>query len=702
MPARNRLLVVFDEHYSSQGNVAYATALALIRQTGGAHQYRLFCKGRYTGPRLSSAADDVRVVSGRGATLGNERTWRGLITRVLARLHLCDDNRRWVSNIDAAERRLVRLLFDVERTHAVIIFTVDMTFALKVARLVHIFASREVPHIIVVTPAIMADADTLRDLRWLRAKLLQDGSGTPTAGPRPAPAASALATRFPGLRRLAGPARNHVTIPFDEPRPLSFVDPEAYPYQMGTVEAMVAWADWFGPDSQLPDRVRDVVLFIRPDWMNCGTGTTFESLAKYFRKGDGLLIDIGIWPYAVPFNRREVSPKIAEEQRHIRAALFFSLRRTTNMFHAAMMLLHMLRFWPRTVSNQTLLQYTLAAKPHLVRQIVRHAKLSHIYLNHYFTYLFSENLIAGRKFFLDTHDIQAINVVHNDGRNLFTRRADRFHDLLAEEMRVVARANRSYFVSQEELDIAAQHIARDKLEFIIPLPDVVPCAPKPLGKPPRLLIIASQNRSNERNLAWFLEQVWPKVVGSAVESDSFIASSTAPQLDICGGIRSAFLDVRAPRVRFHGIVDDLTPFYQHCDLVLLPVITGSGVAIKTIEALLYERPVLATQQALRGLPETIVETVGYTNQAQDFAETIRRLISSQSLLQQRLVRSRRAAQMLREQGFYERLTKAMDAVRLTDPPQGPDHQPAPLDLVATPPFEQHRDPTPKQLARDHA
>ncbi len=686
MQARNRILLVFDEHYGSNGNVVYAATRGLIRQTGGTAEYRVFCKGRYRGPRFASRLGDVRVVSRRVSPIGEERTPSGWAVRLLARLRMCDAPSRWLTNIDTADRRLLRLLFEVERTRAVIVFTIDASFALKVARLAHIFSTRQVPHIVVVTPEYEADADTVRDLRWLRVKLLQDGSVVPPTNARPDTnrLPTALA-RFVRARKMPAASGNMVATPFDVPRPLSFLDAEFYPYQMNDIEATVSWADWIGPEQRLPDRVRDVVLFIRPDWVNCGSGTLFESLAAYFRRRDGLLIDIGIWPYAVPFRRKERPAKVAEQQRHIRSALYFSLRRTTSLFHALAQLRHAFSFWPRTVSNQVLLQNALAAKPRLVREVARHAKLTHIYLFHYFTYLFSKDLIAGRKFFLDTHDIQAINVVHNAGRNLFTRRGDQFHRLLAEEMRIVAKAHRAAFVSLTELALAARHVPAEKLDFIIPLPDITPCAPKPFAMPARLLIIAARNPGNERNLAWFLQHVWPKVIEGDAASGSPPLGKSAPQLDICGSIKGAFANVRRLRVQFHGVVEDLTPYYQRCDLVLLPVVTGGGVAIKTIEALLHERPVLATRHALRGLPQAIVETVGYANQPEEFAQAIRMLIGSPHLLEQRLDRSRRAAQLLRDQGFYERLTEAMDAVRLSDEVTQA-HDPVVPDELAPPPL----------------
>jgi Glycosyl transferases group 1 len=87
-------------------------------------------------------------------------------------------------------------------------------------------------------------------------------------------------------------------------------------------------------------------------------------------------------------------------------------------------------------------------------------------------------------------------------------------------------------------------------------------------------------------------------------------ASTPPLLRVCGGIRSVMRDASPNGVEFVGVVDDLRTYYDECDLVLLPIVTGGGVAIKTLEAVLYERAVLATRHALRGLPDDVVTTIG--------------------------------------------------------------------------------------------
>ena len=96
--------------------------------------------------------------------------------------------------------------------------------------------------------------------------------------------------------------------------------------------------------------------------------------------------------------------------------------------------------------------------------------------------------------------------------------------------------------------------------------------------------------------------------------------------------------------------------------------TGGGIAIKTIEALLHERPVIATRHALRGLPSDLVDLVGFADDPHMYARSVMRAIASEASLERQTQRSRQAAQVLRDQQFYRRLAEAMDAVRLKATP----------------------------------
>jgi glycosyltransferase involved in cell wall biosynthesis len=687
MAPRNRIVLVFDEHYTSNGNAVFAAAKHLIGQMGAGTDYQLFCRGRYRGPRLASRSAKIRIADPQFPP-GRRREF---VRRILGRLKLADAPNRSLSNIAVTDRKLVRWLFQADRINAVIVFTLDPNYALQIARLAHIFSGPLTPHLIAVTPETDVLPETAQDLSWLGVRVLKDGNAV--AG-RPRRLRKATPTRLMQLaaaRRGSGQeSADTIAARFDEARPLSFLDPASYPYQLVEPASTVFWPTWIGQEQPLPVRVRDIVLFFRPDWVSCGSGTLFQSLAAYFRKHDSLLIDIGIWPFVVPFKPEEGARQVREQQRYIRSAAYFGLRRSSSVFYTVRQLPKLLAFPPWTIVHQVLLQYALAAKPSLLRQIVKHARITHIYLNHYFTYLFAEEFIANRKFFLDTHDIQAINFVHAAARNLISRRGEDFNLLLKNEMDIARRAARISFVSKTEMEMAATQLPRERLDFIIPLPEIAPSPPKPLITPARLLIIASRNPLNEQSVTWFLNQVWPRILDGCADAAPGSDPSASVQLEICGDINTLIKDPRLPGVRFRGIVDDLGVHYQQCDIVLLPVIMGGGVAVKTLEALLHERAVVATRHALRGLPEEIVDAVGYVNEPDAFANAVIELLRSATARDESIQRTRRAVQLLREQRFYERLSAAMVAVRLDPSTQAilaPHSEPVPglnPDLVHKP------------------
>lgn len=660
---RGRVLVVFDEHYANNGYVVFGAVQHLVKQALGDFDYRVVCRGRYRGPRFSRDSR-VRVMGVPVAPIGQERRLLDRLRRKVARFRLLEAANRWISNIDAADQPMLRELFDADTLHAVIVFTVDPNYGVEVARLAHTYSTAQTPHIVVVTPTSVPPP-VVAELHWLKAHILRDGHAVlgrfvvPQASDAVVAAAQPAAMGQGKVTDLLA-----VASMFDASMPLAFLDRETYPSHGLQAYAPVDWRHWIGPEQAYPSRVRDVVLFIRPDWMVCGSGTTFESLARWFRANDALLIDVGIWPYSVPFDPAEVTEKLVEQRTHIGSALYFSVRESNSLPYILRQVARAFEWAPTSIVAQVLLFNTRAAKPRLLRQAIQHAKISHIYVNHYFTYLFAKDLIAGRKFFLDTHDIQAINFVHNGSRNFFTRRGDPFAKLLADEMRVASLAERLCFVSVEELQLAARFIPPEKLDVIIALPAIRACAPKPLGQPPRLLVVASNNGANQRSLAWMFDQVLPALGVMLAQRLPNMAPLPLPEIHVCGSIAAVLPANLSPLVKVHGVVPDLQVHYEQADIVLLPVITGGGVAIKTVEALLYERPIVATRHAMRGLPAKIGETVGYENDPEAFARQIVLLLRSPRMRELQAERVRQAAQLLRAEGYYDRLAKAMAAVRL--------------------------------------
>ena len=111
-------------------------------------------------------------------------------------------------------------------------------------------------------------------------------------------------------------------------------------------------------------------------------------------------------------------------------------------------------------------------------------------------------------------------------------------------------------------------------------------------------------------------------------------------LRILGNIDWLFRQYNDPLVElpdvFVGMVTDLTPYYQLARCVVLPVLEGQGIAIKTVEALSYGKHVVAMPLAYRGFrdhvpPELAAEIV---TDPQEFAVRLLACDSNTFALQQ--------------------------------------------------------------------
>ena len=73
-----------------------------------------------------------------------------------------------------------------------------------------------------------------------------------------------------------------------------------------------------------------------------------------------------------------------------------------------------------------------------------------------------------------------------------------------------------------------------------------------------------------------------------------------PELVIAGEICRSLPGVEGPGVRLLGYLDRLDEFYAQADLVVAPMLMGSGLKMKVGEALSFGRPVIGTEIGLEG------------------------------------------------------------------------------------------------------
>ncbi len=136
--------------------------------------------------------------------------------------------------------------------------------------------------------------------------------------------------------------------------------------------------------------------------------------------------------------------------------------------------------------------------------------------------------------------------------------------------------------------------------------EVVP--PSTDADPRRLLLVASDNPLNVSGLRHFLEQCWPVI--RAAHPDA--------QLRLVGHIGSAMKE-RLPGVTGVGPVLFLQEEYSKAGIVLNTTSAGTGLKIKTVEALCHSKPLISFPSGVAGLlgqhPVLVAEDVrGYADE----------------------------------------------------------------------------------------
>ena len=143
------------------------------------------------------------------------------------------------------------------------------------------------------------------------------------------------------------------------------------------------------------------------------------------------------------------------------------------------------------------------------------------------------------------------------------------------------------------------------------------------AQPGRCLIVASRGLHNVYSVQWFLEEVWPRV------RERYSTAS----LHVCGTVCEA-LTGEFPGVCLLGRVEDLAPEYGEAQACLAPLLMGSGLKIKLVEALAYGRAIVATSVSLQGIRLASGTAALVADSAPDFAVAIGRVLAEPDLRRQ--------------------------------------------------------------------
>lgn len=183
--------------------------------------------------------------------------------------------------------------------------------------------------------------------------------------------------------------------------------------------------------------------------------------------------------------------------------------------------------------------------------------------------------------------------------------------------RNVAHADFTITVSREEAELLAQVPGCSPIRMLLPTERSIAMGDQAFEEREGIAFVAGwlggSDSPNADGLRWFVADVLPLLHAAVPDVHVYVTGANPPE------------DIRAlagAQVRLLGHVDDLAALYGRIRVVICPIRFGAGVKVKTVQALQYGVPVVATSCGAEGIETFGLECIAVADTAQAFAAAV--------------------------------------------------------------------------------
>jgi GT2 family glycosyltransferase/glycosyltransferase involved in cell wall biosynthesis len=206
----------------------------------------------------------------------------------------------------------------------------------------------------------------------------------------------------------------------------------------------------------------------------------------------------------------------------------------------------------------------------------------------------------------DTHDVQAKTYAKRGTENPFSKRQDRYSQLLESELSLYRNADILIHCSKYDKEFFGQELPLIRHQLVAPCLNpqhersLIQIRGHGYKDQFDFLYVGNNNFANFIAVKWLLTEVLP------------LMNVPPPRIALVGRIKELVrhMDQRLYEKHKHyfvGSVPDVGIYYSVSAAVLAPSLVGTGSSLKFIEALCAGKTVIATADSLRGLPDHIQE-----------------------------------------------------------------------------------------------
>jgi len=124
---------------------------------------------------------------------------------------------------------------------------------------------------------------------------------------------------------------------------------------------------------------------------------------------------------------------------------------------------------------------------------------------------------------------------------------------------------------------------------------------------------------NQEGLDWFIKHCWKDLHNNKPELKFYIAGRNAPD---------SIKNIKEPNVKFVGEVDDAYAFMEGKAIMIVPLLSGSGMRIKIIEGMALGKSIVSTSIGAEGIAVSHEKDILIADDPQNFKAGIESLLDN--------------------------------------------------------------------------
>ena len=115
---------------------------------------------------------------------------------------------------------------------------------------------------------------------------------------------------------------------------------------------------------------------------------------------------------------------------------------------------------------------------------------------------------------------------------------------------------------------------------------------------------------NQQAVTWFIQEVWPKVIAKVPDAVFYVAGKQMPE---------SFKTYQRKSIKIVGEVDDALAFMQSKQIMVVPLLAGSGIRVKILEGMSVGKAIVTTSLGAQGIASENGTAFLIADEAEQFA-----------------------------------------------------------------------------------